>query len=291
MENNSLISVIIPVYNVKNYLCDCIDSVLNQKYQNFETILVDDGSTDGSEIICDEYSRKYPHIRVIHKENGGPSSARNIGVFVSKGEYICYVDSDDIISENYLDFLYQNAVLYNADVSICGFQPFWKKSDISVVGENNLSKINVDEIFERLMRGGATELIIACNKLIKRNVALKISFPLEKRHEDEFYLNCLLENAKVFVETSAKLYFYRQRSDSFMGESNQNDPRHIDLIEAFAEREEVFRRVCGKRMYKKIIFARHRKKLLSKKYALKRKLRSYRIFQIIKNICNLLHLK
>ncbi|SFC74245.1 glycosyltransferase family 2 protein [Butyrivibrio sp. YAB3001] len=103
IENNPEFSVIIPVYNVKDYLNACIDSILEQSYKNFEIILVDDGSTDGSETICDEYSKKYNNIYVYHKQNGGQSSARNIGVEHANGTYFIFVDSDDFIATNTLE--------------------------------------------------------------------------------------------------------------------------------------------------------------------------------------------
>lgn len=96
-----LISVIVPVYNVKNYLCKCVDSIINQTYNNLEIILVDDGSTDGSGAICDEYVLKDSRVKVIHKENGGVSSARNLGIAQAGGEYICFVDSDDWLELDY----------------------------------------------------------------------------------------------------------------------------------------------------------------------------------------------
>ena len=103
IDNNPEFSVIIPVYNVKDYLHACIDSILEQSYKNFEIILVDDGSTDGSETICDEYSKKYNNIYVYHKQNGGQSSARNIGVEHANGTYFIFVDSDDFIATNTLE--------------------------------------------------------------------------------------------------------------------------------------------------------------------------------------------
>lgn len=98
-----LISVIVPVYNVENYLCKCVDSIINQTYNNLEIILVDDGSTDGSASICDEYVLKDSRVKVIHKENGGVSSARNIGIAEASGEYICFVDSDDWLELDYFE--------------------------------------------------------------------------------------------------------------------------------------------------------------------------------------------
>ena len=110
---NPEISIIVPVYNVEKYLKRCIDSILNQSFTDFELILVDDGSTDNSGEIIDEYAIKDERIKVIHKENGGLSSARNVGIEYSKGNYIAFVDSDDYINKNMYKILYKNAIKYN----------------------------------------------------------------------------------------------------------------------------------------------------------------------------------
>ena len=119
-----LISVIVPVYNVEKYLGECIESILSQTYENFELILVDDGSPDNSGKICDEYAEKDNRIRVIHKENGGVSSARNTGLDNAKGEYITFVDSDDIIDKQYLELMYKRIVEVDSDMCFCHFDRF-----------------------------------------------------------------------------------------------------------------------------------------------------------------------
>lgn len=114
-----MISVIVPVFNTENYLKKCIDSILQQTYQDIELIIVDDGSTDNSFFICKEYERKDRRVKVIHKENGGQGSARNVGLDVCKGEYIIFVDSDDYILPDMFQILIKNATLANADISCC----------------------------------------------------------------------------------------------------------------------------------------------------------------------------
>lgn len=117
-----LISVIVPVYNVKEYLAECVDSIQNQSYQNTEIILVDDGSTDGSSEICENYRRIDSRIIVIHKNNGGQGSARNMALDISKGQYIAFLDADDVWDSDYLAFLYDLLVIENADISICDYR-------------------------------------------------------------------------------------------------------------------------------------------------------------------------
>ncbi|EPX11381.1 glycosyltransferase family 2 protein [Streptococcus agalactiae] len=112
------ISIIIPVYNVKKYLNDCIQSVINQTYNNLEIILIDDGSTDGSGDYCDEIAKKDSRIFVYHKTNGGLSEARNVGIKISTGKYITFIDSDDYIENLYIETLYNSLIEYKADMSL-----------------------------------------------------------------------------------------------------------------------------------------------------------------------------
>ena len=116
------ISVIVPIFNVENYVRKCVDSILNQTFSDIEIILVDDGSTDASGRICDEYLSKDDRIRVIHKENGGLSDARNAGLDMCTGEYIGFVDGDDYIDGDMYELLYKNLIQYDADISMCRFR-------------------------------------------------------------------------------------------------------------------------------------------------------------------------
>ena len=121
MEKQPLISVIVPVYNVENYLPRCLDSIINQTYTNLEILLVDDGATDNSGKLCDEYAQKDNRIRVFHKENGGVSSARNMGLDNATGEYIAFVDSDDYIDKCMYEIMLNSSVQNNADIVVCGY--------------------------------------------------------------------------------------------------------------------------------------------------------------------------
>ena len=135
-----LISVIVPIYNVEQYLENCINSILNQTYRNLEVILVDDGSPDNCGGICDLYSDKDPRIKVIHKQNGGLSDARNKGLDAATGEYLAFVDSDDTILPEMIDKLYQRIVIDQSDLAFCGYQQVNQKGDVlsEVYLEDNL---------------------------------------------------------------------------------------------------------------------------------------------------------
>ena len=116
-----VVSVIVPVYNVEQYIRKCIESILNQTYNKMEIILVDDGSTDNSGIICDEYSKRDKRIKVIHKINGGLSDARNAGLDICTGDYIVFVDSDDYIKNNMIEMLHKDILEKRADISVCSY--------------------------------------------------------------------------------------------------------------------------------------------------------------------------
>ena len=125
-----LVSIIVPVYNVEKYLERCLDSLINQTLKDIEIILVDDGSTDDSGNICDKYAKKDKRIKVIHKENGGLSDARNIGLSIANGRYLQFVDSDDFIHKQMIEILYNTIINNNADISICDFDKVYENTKI-----------------------------------------------------------------------------------------------------------------------------------------------------------------
>ena len=173
----------IPIYNVKNYLAKCVDSILNQTYKNLEIILVNDGSTDGSEIICEELKKKDKRIRIINQKNGGLSSARNTGIRNANGKYIQFVDSDDWIDYECIEELHNCIYKDNSDISICGiimsFPDCEKK--MNWFGEN--ACINKEEALEGLLRNSIISSH-AWNKLYKRKLFKDIEFPVGKIYED-----------------------------------------------------------------------------------------------------------
>lgn len=227
-----MISVIIPVYNVEPYLRQCVDSVAGQTYRDLQIILVDDGSTDGSGNICDEYATKDLRIKVIHKKNGGLSEARNFGLSLASGEYISFVDSDDYIHPQMMELFLKFALESNADMVTCRYERddeefFLKSIDIaSVVPEYFDGKKDFDSIIIR-------SNVIACCRLYKKTVLEGFSYPVGKLHEDEYIHRILFKCQKVAC-LKEKLYFYRIRENSIMGVFSEK--RVYDELEAYEDR-------------------------------------------------------
>ena len=147
------ISIIVPVYRVEQYLHRCVDSIMDQSFTDFELILVDDGSPDNCGEICDEYAKKDRRIRVFHKENGGVSSARNLGIDNSFGEYISFVDADDFISLNWLECLYEKAISSNADIIVASYTKSSKCGNKSCrIDEAEIVNTSQEAKFEYLCR-------------------------------------------------------------------------------------------------------------------------------------------
>lgn len=261
MNKNCLVSVIIPVYNMEKYIEKCIESVLNQTFREFEVLLIDDGSTDSSGEICDRYAESNNQIHVFHQNNQGLSAARNTGIAMAQGEYICFVDSDDIVSEEYLTILYDNALYFHADVVWCKFQKFYSENELKENEYlNRLGKIqNKRELWYKLSTTGAgsqgVEIIVAWNKLIKNSLCKKLQFPIGKWHEDEFFVNDLLKFASDCVEIDIPLYYYRQRADSIVGENNRFDVRHLHILEALRQRIKACKEVVDFDIYQEMIKA------------------------------------
>lgn len=249
------ISIIVPVYKVEPYINKCIDSILNQTFTDFELILVDDGSPDNCGNICDEYALKDKRVVVIHQENGGLSSARNKGIDVSKGEYIGFVDGDDIISENMYEVLYNICIVNCADISSCSYKKF--EHDYEVLNSKKIEteKIEVktyikNNIIEAYYRGELNS-VSSCNKLYKKIIFNDILFPVGRIYEDVSTTYKLFLTINKLVETNEKLYFYRFRQGSITN-SSFNDKR-FDIIPLYNEQykimSEVYPNICNQIKY------------------------------------------
>lgn len=215
-----LISVIIPVYMVEKYIRKCLDSVLNQTYQNLEIILVDDGTYDNCGKICDEYAKIDKRIQVIHKENGGLSDARNCGIEKATGEYITFIDSDDYVDENHISYLYGLLKTYNADIAIGKMQLQYADK---VLKEKKIKKDNIQVYHTQK----ALETMLYnkrfCNsanyKLYKTAYFKDIKYPVGKLYEDIGTTYLILSKANKIVSGQKATYYYLiNRGDSIMNQ-------------------------------------------------------------------------
>lgn len=241
MVDSILISVIVPVYNVEEYIDECIISILQQTYKNIEIILVDDGSTDRSGILCDGYKAKDKRVYVIHQENMGLAAARNTGIQQAKGEYLAFVDSDDFISPLMYDTLYNEITKEHADIAICNFSKFIT-GKYDIYANSIYSKViyNRGEILDNLYTPLHVQTVVAWNKLYKRNMFQTIRYPIGKYHEDEWIVTDLMQNAGKVVYISAPLYCYRIRNTGIM-HSEQFDVRRLDILDAIKIQMEYFK--------------------------------------------------
>lgn len=207
------ISVIVPVYNVEKYLNRCVDSILNQTFEDFELILVNDGSPDNCGNICDEYAQKDNRVKVIHKKNGGVSSARNVGIDIAQGEYIMFVDSDDWINENMLNDMYN---MPDSDMKV---------SSIRMIGKDNSTEYIIDTKMytqEDLLIGFFSEAfpIICfcgpCCKLYKKDIifnnAVRFNEDMSLGEDTYFNLNYIKHCKSIY--TSEQIYYYYMRENS-----------------------------------------------------------------------------
>lgn len=230
-----MISVIVPVYNVERYLRRCVDSILDQTYSDYEVLLIDDGSTDGSPIICDEYAEKYPNIFSFHKSNTGLSDVRNIGVKKSKGEFVTFIDSDDMVSPDYLYELYALIKKYDADMS-CGSFVFFDDSAVPAFeSKNNNCRVYSGKDACQMLMYGKDFVTSSCNILLKRNIALENPFPVGKYHEDErTTFRYMLASVRVAI-TDRNLYYYYQRAGSIMHTPGKPVLDEIDAADNYYE--------------------------------------------------------
>lgn len=236
-----LISVLIPVYQAKEYLEECMDSVLNQSYQNIEVVLVDDGSTDGSEIICENYAKANPNVKVIHQENGGLPYSRNVGIDNAQGDYIAFLDADDIWHPQFLEHLLGMIKKYDADIAQCDFLMVRDKDDILMPQENE----HIDVYSARQALGKSykdfetVRYVVVWNKLYKKAIFDDVRFLSDKTIDDAYTTHKLYWNANRIAVSNLYLHYYRQSASSMMG--RKYDLWRLDSIEAGKEKCAFFK--------------------------------------------------
>ncbi|MBP3469418.1 MAG: glycosyltransferase family 2 protein [Lachnospiraceae bacterium] len=252
-----LVSIIIPVYNVEKYLAQCLDSVCSQTYRKIEIIIVNDGSTDGSDKIIERYAKLDHRIIVIHKKNGGLSEARNYGLDCATGKYVMFVDSDDFIAPEMTEYLVREIQRVNAQIAVCGYRPVDEKGGFlppweifperKVVSPKGFWEIHHKEAY---MYG-----VVAWNKLYDRNIFKKLRYPVGKIHEDVFLLHKVVHCTQRIVCCPKELYYYRQRCGSIMNNGSGKAVKELfslDALQAFIIRLEYF---IGREMFDEASYA------------------------------------
>lgn len=237
MKDINKISIIVPVYKVEQYLRQCIESIINQTYQNIEIILVDDGSPDKCPAICDEFAILDKRIRVVHKINGGLSDARNAGLEIATGDYIGFVDSDDWISPTMYEELISVAIEYGADISCCGYNRIDNNSVLESKLFGDKRKVSgIDLLRDIFCRNG--DNVVVWNKIYNVNLFKNLRFPVGEIHEDNFILCSTIGRANVVAYTGTIGYYYRFRPDSIMNALTVEG--HIAPISKFLQETKVF---------------------------------------------------
>ena len=228
MTNTSLITIIVPVYNAKKYLHDCIESILSQTYHNLEIILIDDGSTDGSEKFVDDYAKSDKRIKVVHQKNMGLSSARNTGLKHATGKYITFVDSDDRIEPNMIENLFNALIDSQADIAICSFKEIYPNGKTRGFSHNYPKQVFTTEqaLANMLQENGF--MVSATMKLFPTNYFKGIKFPVDKLHEDVGTTYKLIMEAKKIVFIPNEYYVYVHHNNSIINQTF--DERKFDLI-------------------------------------------------------------
>ena len=241
-NNNPLISIIVPIYQVEPYLRTCIDSILNQNLKDFELIMIDDGSKDKGGIIADEYASKDERITVIHQKNQGLSAARNAGLDIAKGKYITCVDSDDVlISDHYLQDLYDSLARNNAQISMYPLFVFTDYKDLPQSAEHAEDFLITDgvDIWTNYRRPKSFYMGCAYGKLYEKSLFDNVRYPVGHYVEDNAVIHRLVFPCKKIVILDNHLYGYRLRNDGIMG-SAKKDAMVRDIILAFEDRRHYF---------------------------------------------------
>lgn len=246
---NALVSVIIPVYNTERYLGECMQSVLCQSYSTLEVILVDDGSTDSCPYLCDEYEKKDCRVKVIHKQNGGLSSARNAGISIANGKFLTFVDSDDMIAPNMVETMVLLARKESAEiVKISMVRKYHFSECVSTDGD--YSVVSTSEVLRRIYTD-PPQIISACGKLFHSRLFSDTAFPEGRYYEDEFTTPKLYNSASKIVFSESVLYYYMQRNNESIMRSSLTKKKIQDSLYVLKERISFFEKIGSKTLVKK----------------------------------------
>ncbi len=229
--SSTQVSVIVPVYNVERYLEKCIQSICGQSFADIEVILVDDGSTDASANICDEWAQRDDRVHVIHKENGGLSDARNAGIDAADGQWLMFVDSDDFITMDTIELLYTAAVKKHCEIALCNMVRVYDDGTT----EPFYNPVGEQTIWDGVQRFETLKQPSVCNKIFRTELFEGVRFPKGKYYEDTFVYHVLLDRATAVALTGHDGYYYLSRRESILGQPKYTD-RYFDMTEAVYER-------------------------------------------------------
>lgn len=246
---NELVSIIVPIYNVEKYLDKCVESVVNQTYKSLEIILVDDGSPDNCPKMCDDWAKKDSRIKVIHKNNGGISKARNCGIDKATGEYLMFVDSDDWIDENTVEELYRIAKNENVDIVSYSLIKEYSENTVNNINDVKYCIYYKEEFYEKLIDDDNVAGFV-WNKFFKRSLIGNQRFDSDLHCcEDLEFCSRVFMNCCKVAYTTCKFYHYRQRLDSITGNFDYN-PKMLSLIKAYQKILPIFNEYDKKDVYK-----------------------------------------
>ena len=257
---NPKVSVIIPVYNVEQYLRQCLDSVINQTYTNFECICINDCSTDNSYNILKEYARKDDRFVIINcSENTGPGNARNRGIKIAKGKYITFIDSDDWVTENYIETLYNNIEKNNTDVVIAEIIKYDNVADCFITNKNYYYyNKTIKSIADKKNLILSVPMLLTQSLIINKNFIINnnLCFPNQKMGEDLLFFIKVIACNSSFIYIKSPIYYYRiNRENSLMFSSNKN--KNIDytgMFSFFQQIIDIFKEEKSFEFYQKEIF-------------------------------------
>lgn len=263
------ISVIVPVYKVEQYLPACVDSILAQSFTDFELILVDDGSPDSCGAMCDAYAAQDSRVKVIHRENGGLSAARNSGIGAAQGLYTTFIDSDDLVAANFLEALYDAATQTGAEIAISFPKPFpdGQAPNTAFRKPGRQKSFTGAEAVAKLYQGSHMVPVNACAKLFQTALITDMRFPEGRLHEDQAYVPIACYRASRITYVDSTLYFYRDRPESItrtkFSLKRYDDIWAIDQCIAFFEQQqepEIIRAALEKRRRLLCIYAIYAKR-------------------------------
>lgn len=273
-KDDELISVIVPIYGVEEWLDECVESLVNQSYKNLEIILVDDGSRDRCPQMCDEWSKKDSRIRVVHKENGGLSSARNAGLDVCTGEYVSFIDSDDFIHKDTYKIMMTDMKTRDVDIVRCAMNRYNGHEFIDNRNIKYEKTYNTDEIFDCYFYHKEDLCGGVCDKLFKRELFEDARFP-EGLNSEDYYMHLIVyQRTKRMFYNNIPLYFYRMRDDSICRTSKINEHSYDkiivgDMVGEYVEKHmpervddvRAFRIMIRFAIYYGLMFVEHEKEL------------------------------